>query len=144
MWSINITFHGNWLICGIGIAFITVEFGWPHITFNIYLFQWSLLPIRLSDCVLLWLIWSILLIVLLGHCDVWVWCLSDEDLSLNYITLFDSAFMDYVTRLVYLVIVPDELFVSESTVCHLHFYLLPTIFDLIKLSNCSNESIWSV
>ena len=40
----------------------------------------------------------------------------------SLITLFDSGFLDYMARLVYLIIVPDGLFVSESSVSQLHFY----------------------
>ena len=38
-------------------------------------------------------------------CEIW-----------SLITLFDSGFLDYMARLVYLIIVPDGLFVSESAV----------------------------
>ena len=38
---------------------------------------------------------------------------ADEDLSLNYITLFDSGFIDSMARLVCLIIVPNGLFVSR-------------------------------
>ena len=40
----------------------------------------------------------------------------------SLITLFDSGFLNYMAHLVYLIIVPDGLFVSESSVIHLQFY----------------------
>ena len=51
-------------------------------------------------------------------------------------TLFDSGFLDYMTRLVYLIIVPDGLFVSESAVCSITFLSLSNHieFDQIALT----------
>ena len=48
-------------------------------------------------------------------------------------TLFDSGFIDYVISLVYLIIVLDELFVSESSVSQLHFYHPYIALNLVKL-----------
>ena len=56
----------------------------------------------------------------MGLCNLCVCCLSDENWSLG--ALFDSGFLDYMTHLVYLIIVPDGLFVSESSVSQLQFY----------------------
>ena len=70
-------------------------------------------PCQIVGLASLWLIWSISLIVLW----VIVMCVSDICRERIYLflfihTLFGSGFMDSLTRLVYLIIVPNGLFVS--------------------------------
>ena len=52
-------------------------------------------------------------------------------------TLLDNGFLDYMTCLVYLIIVPDGSFVSESTVISITFlsFLNYVLFDQIALMN---------
>ena len=72
-------------------------------------------------------------------------CVSDvcqEKIHLKYFTLFDSGFLDSLTHLVYLIIVPNGLFVS-SIHCQ-SFTSLSHLYHFLKCSNCSNVSIWSV
>ena len=67
-------------------------------------------PCQIVGLTLLWLIWSISLIVLW----VIVMCVSDvcQERIAYYISLFGNGFMDSLARLVYLIIVPNGLFVS--------------------------------
>ena len=64
----------------------------------------------------------------MGHCDV---C-SDvcQGGIAYYIPLISNGFMDSLTRLVYLIMVSDGLFVS---IIHCHFLYFEAIFILFKL-----------
>ena len=131
-WSTNINIYANRLICGIGISHITDWVWLIHST----LFQWSLL--LLTDCRidLHWLIWSISLIVLVGHCGCCFWCLSGEDWSLDELhTLLNIGFWAF--WLVWSI----WLWYWMS---HLVVYPLSNLLHFIPIlfwSNCSNISI---
>ena len=63
-------------------------------------------------------------------------CVSDvcrEKISINNITLLDSGFLDSLACLVYLIIVPDGLFVSRIHCLSFTFLYLFPIIVLVKL-----------
>ena len=76
-------------------------------------------PCQIVGLASLWLIWSISLIVL------WVIVMYVSDICREgiayYIPLICNGFMDSLTRLVYLIIVPDGLFVSIIQCQFLYF-----------------------
>ena len=111
------------------LQLIRIDLSFPPISVTLVISS----PCQIVGFALLWLI-----LVCFINCTEWVIVMCvltsvGRKLLLNIITLQDTGFLDTLTRLVYLIIVPNGLFISKVHCLLITFLSYFTIIVLVKL-----------